>query len=294
MTDSPQQQHHQPSSTAAQDASRQQPASAAAAAAQLASAKMTLRNTLRNFPDFPIPGIDFVDIMPLFANPHAHSTLVSALEWQIDQSFAHVKPDVIVGLDARGFLFGPGLALRLGVGFATVRKKGKLPGPCVTAEYVKEYGKDLFQMQQDAVGPGQKVLIVDDIIATGMSLPRRLQWLVSGSRPPLQQVARPRLRPISSPSSRAKSLATSLSSKSPVSTAAGSWAELPRPFSSTTPDAGPWLGLSYPPSSPVFSLHQPFPRLLQRYLHHDDDTHALHNDYALSLAPSPNLITAAR
>ncbi|KAF4505447.1 hypothetical protein G6O67_007393 [Ophiocordyceps sinensis] len=169
MTDSPQQQHHQPSSTAAQDASRQQPASAAAAAAQLASAKMTLRNTLRNFPDFPIPGIDFVDIMPLFANPHAHSTLVSALEWQIDQSFAHVKPDVIVGLDARGFLFGPGLALRLGVGFATVRKKGKLPGPCVTAEYVKEYGKDLFQMQQDAVGPGQKVLIVDDIIATGGS-----------------------------------------------------------------------------------------------------------------------------
>ncbi|KJZ77386.1 Adenine phosphoribosyltransferase [Hirsutella minnesotensis 3608] len=160
----------QPTAVAsAQDASGRQPAAAAASSAQLASAKMTLHKTLRQFPDFPIPGIDFVDIMPLFANPEAHATLVSALEMQIVQSFAHSKPDVIVGLDARGFLFGPGLALRLGVGFATVRKKGKLPGPCVTAEYVKEYGKDLFQMQQDAVRPGQKVLIVDDIIATGGS-----------------------------------------------------------------------------------------------------------------------------
>jgi adenine phosphoribosyltransferase len=105
--------------------------------------------------------------MPLFANPAAHSTLLTALELQIAQSFSGVRPDVIVGLDARGFLFGPGLALRLGVSFAAVRKKGKLPGPCVTAEYVKEYGKDLFQMQQDAIKEGQKVLIVDDIIATG-------------------------------------------------------------------------------------------------------------------------------
>uniref|UniRef100_A0A1Y1JXV6 Adenine phosphoribosyltransferase n=1 Tax=Photinus pyralis TaxID=7054 RepID=A0A1Y1JXV6_PHOPY len=128
-----------------------------------------MRKTLRQFPDFPIPGIDFVDIMPLFANVDAHATLVSALELQITQTFNNVKPDIIVGLDARGFLFGPGLALSLGVGFAAVRKKGKLPGPCVTAEYVKEYGKDLFQMQQDAIKEGQKVLIVDDIIATGGS-----------------------------------------------------------------------------------------------------------------------------
>ncbi|OPB44417.1 hypothetical protein A0O28_0027360 [Trichoderma guizhouense] len=107
--------------------------------------------------------------MPLFANPDAHATLLSALELQISQSFGDSKPDVIVGLDARGFLFGPGLALRLGVPFAAVRKQGKLPGPCVTAEYIKEYGKDLFQMQQDAIKEGQKVLIVDDIIATGGS-----------------------------------------------------------------------------------------------------------------------------
>lgn len=142
---------------------------ASSAAAQLASAQISLRKTLREFPDFPIPGIDFVDIMPLFANPDAHATLLSALELQISQSFGDSKPDVIVGLDARGFLFGPGLALRLGVPFAAVRKQGKLPGPCVTAEYIKEYGKDLFQMQQDAIKEGQKVLIVDDIIATGGS-----------------------------------------------------------------------------------------------------------------------------
>ncbi|KAG6180784.1 hypothetical protein E4U25_002729 [Claviceps purpurea] len=149
--------------------SRRQPASSAAAAAELTSAKVKLRGHLRQFSDFPVPGIEFVDIMPLFASPDAHATLVAALEMQIAQTFKNDMPDVIVGLDARGFLFGPGLALRLGIGFAAVRKQGKLPGPCVTAEYIKEYGKDMFQMQQDAIKEGQKVLIVDDIIATGGS-----------------------------------------------------------------------------------------------------------------------------
>ncbi|KAG6049473.1 hypothetical protein E4U17_006812 [Claviceps sp. LM77 group G4] len=149
--------------------SKTQPASSAATAAELASAKVKLRGHLRQFSDFPIPGIEFVDIMPLFASPDAHATLVAALEMQIAQTFENDMPDVIVGLDARGFLFGPGLALRLGIGFAAVRKQGKLPGPCVTAEYIKEYGKDMFQMQQDAIKEGQKVLIVDDIIATGGS-----------------------------------------------------------------------------------------------------------------------------
>lgn len=155
------------SSTTAQDASGRQPASSSAAAAQLAGAQLELKRNLRQFADFPIPGIDFVDIMPLFSNPAAHATLLSALKLQITEAFGGGLPDVIVGLDARGFLFGPGLALNLGVGFSAVRKKGKLPGPCVTAEYVKEYGKDFFQMQEDAIKPGQKVLIVDDIIATG-------------------------------------------------------------------------------------------------------------------------------
>lgn len=78
------------------------------------------------------------------------------------------KPDIVVGLEARGFLFGPSLALALGAGFVPIRKKGKLPGPTVMAGYEKEYGKDLFEIQKDAIKKGQRVLIVDDIIATGM------------------------------------------------------------------------------------------------------------------------------
>jgi adenine phosphoribosyltransferase len=154
-----------------QDASaHRQPAAASSGSSQLASAKVILRENLRHFQDFPIAGIDFVDIMPLFSNPVAHATLLDALTLQIAETFTAAKPDVIVGLDARGFLFGPGLALRLGIPFAPVRKQGKLPGPCVTAEYIKEYGKDLFQMQDDAIKEGQNVLVVDDIIATGKPL----------------------------------------------------------------------------------------------------------------------------
>lgn len=75
--------------------------------------------------------------------------------------------DVIVGLESRGFLFGPTLALKMGASFVPVRKKGKLPGECATETYKKEYGEDVFQMQSDAIKPGMKVVIVDDIIATG-------------------------------------------------------------------------------------------------------------------------------
>lgn len=85
-----------------------------------------------------------------------------------------VIPEVIVGLDARGFLFGPSLALRLGASFAPVRKRGKLPGPTHEASFEKEYGLDFFQIQSDAVKKGQTVLVVDDIIATGM-LPARFR-----------------------------------------------------------------------------------------------------------------------
>lgn len=139
------------------------------ASAELASLKVKLHSALRQFPDFPAPGILFEDILPIFANPSLFEALIYALELHIKQTFTE-KPDVIVGLDARGFLFGPTLALRLGAAFVPVRKQGKLPGPCETAEYMKEYGADFFQMQADAVKSGQKVLIVDDIIATGESL----------------------------------------------------------------------------------------------------------------------------
>ncbi|KAI9047746.1 hypothetical protein LZ554_008456 [Drepanopeziza brunnea f. sp. 'monogermtubi'] len=144
-----------------------QSSSVAASASELASTKKTLHATLRSFPDFPQPGIIFVDILPLFADHTAHTALIRALELQVLQF--GVKPDVIVGLDARGFLFGPSLALRLGAGFAPVRKAGKLPGPCEKAAFAKEYGQDFFEIQKDGIKKGQNVLVVDDIIATGGS-----------------------------------------------------------------------------------------------------------------------------
>ncbi|KAL2063346.1 hypothetical protein VTL71DRAFT_5151 [Oculimacula yallundae] len=140
-----------------------------ASSSELASTKKTLHASLRNFPDFPIKGIDFVDILPLFANIDTHTHLIRALELEVLQFCNGVKPDVVVGLDARGFLFGPSLALRLGAGFAPVRKRGKLPGPTSEASFEKEYGQDFFQIQADAIKKGQKVLVVDDIIATGGS-----------------------------------------------------------------------------------------------------------------------------
>lgn len=115
-------------------------------------------------------GILFEDILPLFASHSLHKDLIRAYELQIVESFGHHNiPDVIVGLDARGFLFGPTLALRFGAGFVPVRKAGKLPGKVETAEFQKEYGTDTFAMQTDAIQPGQKVLVVDDLIATGGS-----------------------------------------------------------------------------------------------------------------------------
>jgi len=139
----------------------------ASPAAELSRLTLRLKSALRQFPDFPSPGILFEDILPIFADPELHQRLVRALELAVVQQFGGAKPDIVVGLDARGFLFGPSLALRLNAGFVPVRKRGKLPGPCETAEFVKEYGSDFFQMQQGAIQSGQKVLIVDDIIATG-------------------------------------------------------------------------------------------------------------------------------
>ncbi|KAL1963234.1 hypothetical protein VTN77DRAFT_8559 [Rasamsonia byssochlamydoides] len=155
-----------PDATAAQ-VSRQPPTNPPRTA-ELASLKIRLRAALRQFPDFPSPGVLFEDIMPIFADPTLHEALIRSLELHIIETYGQT-PDVIVGLEARGFLFGPSLALRLGASFVPVRKKGKLPGPCVTQTYEKEYGQDYFQMQADALKPGQKVVVVDDIIATGGS-----------------------------------------------------------------------------------------------------------------------------
>lgn len=134
---------------------------------QLSDIRQTLRGCLRQFQDFPTKGILFEDIMPIFLDPAAFQKLIDGFKLHLAE--AGIKPDVIVGLDARGFLFGPSLALALGASFVPVRKQGKLPGPTVSAEYQKEYGKDVFEMQEGSIKQGQTVVIVDDIIATGGS-----------------------------------------------------------------------------------------------------------------------------
>ena len=138
--------------------------------AELPGLKIRLRKALRQYPDFPSPGILFEDILPIFQDPILHETFIHALGLHIHEIYGQDdKPDVIVGLEARGFLFGPSLALRLGAGFVPVRKKGKLPGPTESTAFKKEYGADHFEIQSDAIKRGQKVLVVDDIIATGGS-----------------------------------------------------------------------------------------------------------------------------
>ncbi len=148
--------HSQPSTATDQNASQGSIASTApASASELSSLKVKLRAGLRQFPDFPSPGILFEDIMPLFSSHTLHSDLIRAIEMQIANAFntgtgEKSGVDVIVGLESRGFLFGPTLALNMGAGFVPVRKKGKLPGPCETESFEKEYGADHFQMQSDA------------------------------------------------------------------------------------------------------------------------------------------------
>jgi adenine phosphoribosyltransferase len=143
-------------------------AAAAATGEQEAEAIRALRAQLRTYSDFPLAGVDFVDVLPLLRRPQTHAALMDALAARA-AAWPGGAPDVVVALDARGFLFGPTLALRLGCGFAAVRKRGKLPGACVRAAFDKEYGADGFEMQTDAVAAGQRVLVVDDVVATGGS-----------------------------------------------------------------------------------------------------------------------------
>ncbi|KAL1922002.1 uncharacterized protein VTP21DRAFT_10644 [Calcarisporiella thermophila] len=126
-----------------------------------------IKSLLRAIPDFPKKGILFQDIFPIFQDHLAVESIITNIVYHIQSTIG--KVDVIVGLDARGFLFGPLIAMRLGAAFVPVRKKGKLPGETVRVSYEKEYGEDVFEMQQNAVKAGQKCIIVDDLIATGGS-----------------------------------------------------------------------------------------------------------------------------
>ncbi|XP_054856739.1 adenine phosphoribosyltransferase [Eublepharis macularius] len=124
-----------------------------------------VRERIRGFPDFPAPGVLFRDISPLLKDPEAFKAAIDLLEAHVKDK--HAQVDFIAGLDSRGFLFGPILAQRLGVGFVLIRKKGKLPGRTESVSYTLEYGKAELEVQSDAVEPGQKVILIDDLLATG-------------------------------------------------------------------------------------------------------------------------------
>ena len=123
---------------------------------------MDLAQFLRDVPDFPKPGILFKDITPMLASAEAMRTAVDRFA-AIDAG----RVDKVAAIESRGFLFGVPLAIQLGVGFVPVRKPGKLPWKTNRVEYVLEYGTDAVEIHQDAVHPGERVLMVDDLLATG-------------------------------------------------------------------------------------------------------------------------------
>jgi adenine phosphoribosyltransferase len=124
---------------------------------------MELQRFIRDIPDFPKKGIVFKDITPLLADPAA---LAEAVE-QLTQPYASAGVQVVAGIESRGFIFGALVARRLGAGFVPIRKPGKLPYKTLRQSYQLEYGSDAVEVHCDAVCPGQKVLLVDDLLATG-------------------------------------------------------------------------------------------------------------------------------
>ncbi len=123
-----------------------------------------LKKYIREVPDFPKPGINFYDITTLLKDPTALRMTVDRFAWLF--SAGH-RVDKVIGIESRGFMFGPSLAYSLNAGFVPVRKPKKLPAPTVSETYDLEYGTDRLEMHADAVTPGEKVLIVDDVVATG-------------------------------------------------------------------------------------------------------------------------------
>lgn len=124
---------------------------------------MNLKTMIRTVPDFPKPGISFKDITTLLKDAHA-------LDYVVDAMVRHYKDKGItkvIGIEARGFMLGTALAYRLGAGFVPIRKPGKLPAPALKQEYQLEYGADAIEIHSDAVEPGEKVLLHDDVLATG-------------------------------------------------------------------------------------------------------------------------------
>ena len=123
----------------------------------------SLKNVIRNIPDFPKPGIMFRDITPILSDAEVFRQVIDAYV----EKYRDAEIDVVLGAESRGFIFGPVVAYRLGVSYVPVRKKGKLPYRTKQASYELEYGTDTLEIHEDAVAPGQKALLIDDLLATG-------------------------------------------------------------------------------------------------------------------------------
>ena len=124
---------------------------------------MDIKDHIRGIPDFPKPGILFYDISTLLANAEAWQFAIQ----ELTEAVSNYKPDLLAGIESRGFLLAAPIALELNLGFTMVRKQGKLPGPCSQYEYQLEYGTDILEVQEGAVQPGQKIVLLDDLLATG-------------------------------------------------------------------------------------------------------------------------------
>src|SRR5580704_8382040 len=122
-----------------------------------------LKKLIREVPDFPKPGILFYDITTLLKDPAGLAGVIDGLK----EHYRHLQVDVVLGIEARGFIFAPALAYALSAGFVPVRKHQKLPAEIVSISYDLEYGKDVLEMHKDAIPPGTRNLIVDDLLATG-------------------------------------------------------------------------------------------------------------------------------
>ncbi|MDH5773084.1 MAG: adenine phosphoribosyltransferase [Rhodospirillaceae bacterium] len=127
---------------------------------------MDIKDHIRAIPDFPKPGILFYDISTLLAHPDAWQVAMGRMARMIGAW----QPEVLVGIESRGFLVAAPLALKLGCGFVMARKKGKLPGKTISYDYQLEYGADTIELQDDAIPKGSKVVILDDLLATGGTL----------------------------------------------------------------------------------------------------------------------------
>ncbi len=126
---------------------------------------MDLANLIRDVPDFPVPGILFKDITTLLRNAAALREVVTLLA----DRYADAQVDIVAAIESRGFIFGAPLAVQLGAGFVPVRKPGKLPAQTISESYTLEYGTNTLEIHMDAIQPGQRVLVVDDLLATGGS-----------------------------------------------------------------------------------------------------------------------------